>query len=333
MSPNPLRVALIGTGKIAEVGHLPGFVQTGAEIAALCDINTKNLNRLAVVHGVTRRYDNWQNMLDDGGFDIVSVCTPPVLHRDMVVASLEQGFHTLVEKPMAVTVDECQAMIDAADQNGKLLMVAHNQRFRTQHRIAKEILDEGRLGHVRRVHTVFAHGGPENWSATGQWYFDPKLAGYGVLLDLGYHKIDLLRWLLGQEITQIHAFAATFEKPTSADDTVTAIMKFEQGTLGTLQVSWAHHPGVPDSVILSCEHGMLKIPSNPSEPVRIAEQRPDATIVEAMYKVRGDAGPGWAELIRAFVHAVQAGEPSPLPGTEGKATLETILKMYASMDA
>lgn len=330
MTGRPVRIAVIGAGKIAEVGHIPGFIQAGARVAALCDIHSQNLIRLAAAYQIDRTYTDWRDMLADGEFDAVSVCTPPALHRDMVVASLEHGYATLVEKPMAPTLDDCQAMIDAADRTGKMLMVAHNQRFRAQHVFARQMLASGRLGQVRRVHAVFAHGGPENWSPTGGWYFDPKLAGYGVLLDLGYHKIDLLRWLLGQEVTDARTFTATFEKPTTVDDTAVAILRFEQGTLATIAVSWAHHPDVPDSVTVSCEHGTLTVPSIPTEPVRVVEQRDTGEIVETTFRPDPSAGPGWFEMARAFVRAVRNGEASPLPGTEGKASLETILKLYAS---
>lgn len=199
----PLRIAVIGGGRIAELGHIPGYLAAGAEVVALCDTTPARLHGMADQFGIARRSDDWQHLLDEGGFDAVSICTPPALHRPMAVAALQHGYHALVEKPMAMTSEECQAMIDAADASGRLLMIAHNQRFRGQHQVAKAVLEAGRLGQVRSVHAVFAHGGPEKWSPQQTWYFNQALAGHGVLLDLGYHKLDLLCWLLGQTITSI----------------------------------------------------------------------------------------------------------------------------------
>lgn len=332
MSTEPIRVAVIGTGKIAEVGHLPGLMKAGARIAALCNKQIDSLNLLGDRYKVEARYLDWKAMLADGGFDAVSICTPPALHREMAVACLERGYHTLVEKPMAVSLSQCDDMIAAAEANQRLLMVAHNQRFRAQHVIAKQILDTERLGSVRRVHAVFAHGGPERWSPSQDWYFESNLSGYGVLLDLGYHKIDLLCWLLGQKITHIQAVTAIFEKPTSLDDTALALIQFDGGTLGTLQVSWAHHPDVVDSVQIDAEYGTLAIPSDPTEPVRIVEQNAQGELIESAIQCHTTGGPGWFGAVGAFVNAVRLGLPSPVPGSEGKAALAAVLKAYASVN-
>src|SRR5690606_4537676 len=154
--------------------------------------------------------------------------------------------------------------------------------------------------------------------------------GHGSLLDLGYHKIDLLRWLLGQEVAEICAMAATFEKPTAADDTVVAALRFDGGALGTLQISWASRPGVEDLVTLGCEHGMLHVPSQGDQPVRVFEQRPAGDVIEATYLNHAAAldPAGWFGMAAAFVEAVREGKPSPVPGSEGRATLAAVLRAY-----
>ncbi|MEQ8672745.1 MAG: Gfo/Idh/MocA family oxidoreductase [Aggregatilineales bacterium] len=323
---DPLRIAVIGAGKIAEMGHIPGFQKAGAKVVALCSRTETNLSLIADQFDVERRYTDWQQMLKDGNFDAVSICTPVYLHAEMTVACLHQGYHVLLEKPIAASLADCDAMIAAADQSNCILMLAHNQRFRLQHIIAKQVLDSGRLGIVRRVHSAFAHGGPEYWSPNQQWYFDPVRAGQGAMMDLGYHKIDLLRWLLGQEVKEIHALKATFEKPTTADDTSVAIMQFEQGTLATLQASWAHFPGVPDSLDIFCENGTLHIPSNPSDPIHIVE-RENGQLRESDIDCSAAEGPGWLDTMQAFIDAVRTGEPS-VSARDARATLHAVLRAY-----
>lgn len=330
MGVQPLRAAVVGGGKIAELGHLPGYQAAGVDVVALSERTPAKLDLMADRFGIPRRYLDWRALLADGGFELVSICTPPALHREMVVEALHRGYHTLVEKPMALTEAECDAMIAAAEASGRLLMVAHNQRFRSQHRVAKSILDTGRLGPIRRVHAVFAHGGPERWSPDQTWYFDQALAGQGVLLDLGYHKLDLLRWLLGEEIVWIQAATATFEKPTSAEDSAVAILSFSGGALGTLQVSWAHHPDVPDSITIDGERGTLTVPSDPAAPVRVLEQAAWGGVLESLITPDPSGGPGWLPAVEAFVHAVRHGEPSPVSGSEGKAALRAVLQAYTS---
>ena len=229
---NPLRVAVIGAGEIARRGHLPGFVKAGAQIVALCSRRNPRLPDLAAKYGAKYYYD-WREMLREGGFEAVSICTPPALHSEMAVESARRGCHILVEKPMALTLDECDRMIEAAAKAGVLLMVAHNQRFAAHHRQARQILQSGRLGRPYLVHTVLGHGGPEHWSPAQEWYFQPDQAGQGALADLGSHKIDLLRWLLAQEVVEVGAMSATFEKATPANDTAICLLRFNQGTLAT----------------------------------------------------------------------------------------------------
>ena len=333
--PDTLRVAVIGAGRIVELGHLPGFQKAGVQVVALCDVNQDNLVSLADRFQVERRYTDWHAMLADGGFDAVSICTPPSLHCEMAVTSAQHGYHTLVEKPMALTLDECDQMIHAAQEAGVLLMVAHNQRFSLRHVIAKEVLDRGDLGQPRRAHAAFTHGGPEKWSPNQSWYFNTRFAGHGAFLDLGYHKIDLLRWLTGQEVKDISCFSATFEKPTTAEDTMVAAMRFSDGMLGTLQISWASRPGVEDLVSISCEHGMIHVPSNAAEPVRVLKQLTNGDLFESSYLNHGcDLDPaGWFGMAAAFVDAARRRTLSPVSGEDGRTTLATVLKAYQSLHA
>jgi UDP-N-acetylglucosamine 3-dehydrogenase len=326
-----LRVGIIGAGRIVELGHLPGFARAGAEVVAVCGQDSANLNRLADQFQVQQRFTDWRELLAAGDLDAVSICTPPALHGEMAVASAQHGYHTLVEKPMALTLQECDQMVKAASDADVLLMVAHNQRFSARHVIAKEILNSGRLGKPYMAHAVFGHGGPERWSPSQKWYFDAERAKYGVLADLGCHKIDLLRWLLNQEVVEINAFKTTNEKPTTIDDTAIIALRFSEGALGTMQVSWAFRPGVDDSVSISCERGVLHVPSNADNPVRIVERGETGSHVESTYPFGADDVPGWFGTMAAFVNAITNRTSSPVSGEEGRATMAAVLAAYASI--
>ncbi len=114
-----LRVAVIGSGQIARRGHLPGYARAGASVGALCSRPGAELDALADDFGVDRRYTDWRSMLDAGGFEAVSICTPPALHCEMAVECLRRGLAVLVEKPMALTVEECDRMNAAAAEAGR----------------------------------------------------------------------------------------------------------------------------------------------------------------------------------------------------------------------
>lgn len=320
-----LQVAVIGAGQIAQRGHLPGFLQAGAEITAICDNGHSDLEEIAARFNVRRCYSDWQEMLAEGGFDAVSICTPPYLHCDMALAAARRGHHVLVEKPMAMTLEECDRMSAAAEQAGVLLMVSLNQRFMAAHQAAKEILDSAALGRPYLVHGVFGHSGPEVWSPAQQWYFRPEQAGKGVVSDLGYHKIDLVRWLTGQDLTQVSAVTNTFEKQTALEDTAAILFQLSGGTLGTLHVSWVFHPDWDNSLVIRCERGVLTIPTEAADPVRVLRVDDEGRQVEQSYHTATEDISGWFGAVGAFVRAVEKGEPSPVPASAGRAALAAVL--------
>jgi UDP-N-acetylglucosamine 3-dehydrogenase len=322
---NKLRAAVIGAGQIAQRGHLPGYQKAGIEIVALCDSTHPELESIASKYQVERCYRDWQEMLTCGGFDVVSVCTPPFLHCQMAVEATSLGYHVLVEKPMAMSLEECDRMIEAAQKAGVLLMISHNQRFMAPHQIAKEILDSGILGKPYMVHGVFGHAGPELWSPTQQWYFRPERAGQGVITDLGYHKLDLIRWIFGQEFVQIVSINNTFEKSTSLEDSAVFSFQLSGGTLGTVQVSWVFRPEWENSLVVRCEKGVLRIPTDASEPVRVVRLDASSRVIESEYHCSTADTSGWFGAVKGFVDAVESGGPSPVPGLDGRAILAAVL--------
>ena len=268
-----LRVAIIGLGQIAKVGHVPEFRKAGAEITAACDVSPESARQVCETFGIPRAYTDWKEMLEAGGFDAVSICTPSAHHCAMAVESARRGYHVLVEKPMATSLAECDRMIDAAREHRVLLMISHNQRFIPAHLAAREIISSGTLGAPFLIQTTFGHGGPEHWSPTGQWYFDPKLAKLGVMADLGYHKLDLAQWLLGQDITGVSAFMRTFQKDTPLEDTAAGIVTFSGGAIGTIVASWAYAADWENSVTIRCANGVVIDPR--ARPLhRRREERP-----------------------------------------------------------
>jgi predicted dehydrogenase len=216
-------------------------------------------------------------------------------------------------------------MIEAAQNGGVILMISHNQRFMGPHRIAKDILDSGRLGMVYLIHGVFGHQGPEIWSPTQEWYFQPEQAGLGVCADLGYHKIDLIRWITNQEITSISAFKNTFEKQTALEDTAVFCFQLSRGSLGTIQVSWVFRPDWENSLTIRCEKGVIRIPTEANEPVKVLTNQGTSTLVEANYQCSSPDTSGWFGAVGAFLEAVKNGLPSPVPGDDARASLAVVL--------
>ncbi len=177
----------------------------------------------------------------------MSVCTPNFLHAPVTIAALQAGKHVLCEKPMATSAAEAAAMNAAAKASGKVLMIGQNQRLAPSHVRAKQMLHSGVLGRVISFRTNFAHPGPEGWSieGVGGWFFQKEQAFVGAMGDLGVHKADLIRWLLGEEIVEVAAFvdALAGKVNSTVDDNAICLFRMAGGAIGSMTVSWSHQPG------------------------------------------------------------------------------------------
>ena len=183
-----IKIGIIGCGKIAQVRHIPEYEENpNTELTGFYDINQERAQELADrYHG--KAYASYEALLEDPEIDAVSVCAANTVHAEITVAALNAGKHVLCEKPMATTIEDCEAMVEAAEKSGKYLMIDQNQRLAKAHMEAKKMIDAGRIGKILTFHTTFGHGGPEGW--TGQpnpWFFHKSSAVLGVAADLGIH--------------------------------------------------------------------------------------------------------------------------------------------------
>lgn len=327
-----LRVAVIGCGSISIHRHVPEYAaRPDVEIVAFVDPVTERAQRLADKYG-GKVYADHKEMLAAEKPDAVSVCTPNAYHAPISIDAANAGAHVLCEKPMAVSADEADAMIEAAKRNGVKLMIGHNQRFMPPHVKAKEILKTGKLGKVLTFRTSFGHPGPESWSIEGKggWFFQKPKAYVGAMGDLGVHKADLIRWLLEDEVEDIAAFVGTLHKEdTDVDDNAVCVVRMKSGTIGTLVASWTYYRGEDNSTVLWCENGVMKIGTDPNDQV-IVELR-DGTVdkyqVGAIATNEKQVASG---VIDAFVDAIRNGTPVPVPGEEGAKSLRVIIAAMES---
>lgn len=262
-----LKIAVIGCGSIAQHRHLPEYNNNpNAEITAVCDIVEARAEEIAAEYGA-KAYTSYEELLEKESVDAVSVCLPNYLHAPVSIAALNAGCHVLCEKPMATSKEEGEAMIAAAEKAGKKLMIGHNQRFVPSHEKAKELLAAGSIGKVYSFRTAFGHGGPEGWSAEGKdsWFFKKEEAFIGAMGDLGVHKADLMRYVLGEEFTNVAGFIESSAKENSTvDDNAVCILRSESGIVGTMAASWAYNPKEDNSTVIYGSEGTLRLEDDPT---------------------------------------------------------------------
>ncbi|MFB5660262.1 Gfo/Idh/MocA family protein [Alteribacillus sp. HJP-4] len=331
-----LRVGIVGCGSIAQHRHLPEYAaNSNVEIIGVCDVVADRAKEMAIKYDA-KAFTEYEEMLKDEKIDAISVCLPNYLHAPVSIAALNAGKHVLCEKPMATSRDEAENMISAANSSGKKLMIAHNQRFVPAHQKAKQLLADGALGKIYSFRTAFGHGGPEGWSIDGakSWFFKKEEAFIGAMGDLGVHKTDMLRYILGEEFAEVGAFVETSAKQNAdVDDTAVCVLKTESGIVGTLAASWSYVAGEDNSTIIYGEKGIARLLDDPVDSLIVQYQTGETVKYElGGIQSNDEGGQTTTEVIDRFVKAILNDEESPVSGKEGMNSLQVILAALESQE-
>ena len=271
-----IRVGMLGCGKIAQVRHIPEYADNAnVELYAFYNPTVKRAEDMAAKYG-GKVYATAEELIADPNIDAVSVCAANYAHAELTIKALKAGKHVLCEKPMAVTIEECEEMVKAAKESGKYLMIAHNQRLAKAHACAKQLIDEGLIGKIVSFRTTFGHGGPETWSINpgkNTWFFDKSKAAMGVMADLGVHKTDLIHFLTGERVIRTTAKLCTIDKRgedgelIGVDDNAFCIYEMTGGIVGTMTASWTFYGAEDNSTILYGTKGIMRIYDDPAHSI------------------------------------------------------------------
>ena len=324
-------IGIIGCGRITEERHAPEYAACqGAEIVGYFDFVRERAEALAKRYG-GEVFSSIEEMLACKAIGAVSVCTANATHARISIDALRAGKHVLCEKPMATTPEECEAMLAEAKRADRRLMIAHNQRFFPVHRKARELVAAGAIGRVLRAATVFGHSGPDNWSVdrgTGNWFFDKTKSAFGATADLGVHKIDLVRYLLGEEIVGVTAMLGTLDKrdaagnPVSVDDNAAAIYRMASGAIATVTASWTYYGEEENGTSLYGTEGQMRI--SPAEGrITLRTREGDEKILDGLTAEHSG-------VMEEFVGAILAEAPSVL---DAEAVIPSMTALFATVKA
>jgi myo-inositol 2-dehydrogenase/D-chiro-inositol 1-dehydrogenase len=247
-------VGIVGSGFIAEV-HAQSISQSpSASLRAVASKSPERVSAFANRWGVPSFDTDYRRLLEHDDVDLVFVCVPNHLHRDVVVEAASAGKHVVCEKPFARTLRDADDMIQACKQAGVKLMYAEELCFAPKYVRAKQLADEGALGDVFVVRQSEQHSGPHS-----EWFWNEDLAGGGVLMDMGCHGIEFVRWVYGKpEIVSVSAEMGTFvhHERTTAEDHAVVIIRFEGNRIGIVEVSWGKPGGMDDRAELLGSRGV-----------------------------------------------------------------------------
>jgi predicted dehydrogenase len=235
-----MRLGMIGSGAIAG-GHLRASlaIPDRVKFVALASRPSPSRVRRSQQYALTRLYDTAGAMLAETDIDGVVICTPNDTHLPLTLEALAAGKHVLVEKPMACTVVDGQRMVDQAERAGRTLMVAQCQRYEPAYQAVKRAIDSGELGHIRLAR-VEAMQSAAVFNAPGHWMLDGQRAGGGIVINVAVHKLDLLRWYLG-EPAWVRATCRPAPAPfiNGAEDLALAMIGFTNGAIADLFATWS----------------------------------------------------------------------------------------------
>ncbi|HHW49764.1 MAG TPA: Gfo/Idh/MocA family oxidoreductase [Clostridiaceae bacterium] len=230
-----LGIGVIGTGPMG-MHHLKGIrVHPRLELKAVCDINIESACAAAKEYGISSYYSDYRELIARSDIDLVIIATPDHFHSEQTIAALREGKHVLCEKPMALTLDECRAMIAESERTGKKLMIGQISRYAPSFVLVKKLIEEGYIGEMFFVESEYAHDYSE-LAGVGNWRKDPIILRQP-FLGGGCHSVDLLRWIAGDPYEVAAYSNRKVLKDWPVDDCTIAIMRFPNDVIGKVLVS------------------------------------------------------------------------------------------------
>ncbi|HJX39648.1 MAG TPA: Gfo/Idh/MocA family oxidoreductase [Anaerolineae bacterium] len=203
-SDGPVRLGIIGCGNVTQNRHLPAIHSlSDLQVVALADVDDDRLQQAADKYGIERRYSDYRALLDDQDVEAVAVCVPLGFHAETALAALDASKHVFIEKPLAPTVDEADALIRRAADSRCRIMVGYNKRWHRLVRQARVMIQEGRLGQIELVSSCFTAG--THYKRDVLEWKKRRAMGGGVLMEFATHYFDLWRFLLNTEVDEVHA--------------------------------------------------------------------------------------------------------------------------------
>ncbi len=236
-----INVGMIGLGKMGRL-HMMNCLQfDNVKIVAAADTSKKALNK-AKSAGVDNLYTDYHDLLNhSSNIDTVIICLPNFLHSESIQLALEAGLNIFTEKPLANTVEECRKIVKLVRRSGKKFMIGHNLRFIDAIEKMKDAVDKGYIGDLEVATIENVMNGPFTHPAVprpvSDWWFDPKKAGGGALIDLGYHLIDLFRFYVGDAKILFSCLDHKFNLPVE-DGAIMILRSLDSSAKGIINVGW-----------------------------------------------------------------------------------------------
>lgn len=311
-----IKIGLVGAGIIANDHKAAIYKNDNCVMSCVCDIAVERAEALAKGTGA-KVYTDYREMAEKEDLDGVIINLPHFLHKEATICFLEHNIPTLIEKPMAMSVAECDEMIQAAQRTGTPLAVGHVQRYFTVHRYVKKLAESGKLG---RLCSVTETKNKDYFNNRPGWFLKKELAGGGILMNYGAHSLDRLYHVTGLSPMSVHASGNNFISDDDVEATAQLLVKLEGGAGALLNFCGCHTPGY-DEIVLYYTDATVKIVG--CEELWIAEG------ANPFYKVELEKNDIIGLQMKEFIKFIQGEENELATPSHGKkiiAVLEEALK-------
>lgn len=334
-----MRYALIGCGRIA-TNHMKAALNNQLEIVAVCDILPFKMEDLLSKHNLSndtaiQRYTDYKEMIKDLKPELVSIATESGIHAEIALYCIDNGVNVIIEKPMAMSIEDADEIIRRSKEKNVKVSACHQNRFNIAIQELRKAVDSGRFGKLSHgsIHVRWNRGKQyyEQASWRGTWEQDG-----GALMNQCIHGIDLLRWMMGDEIEEIYGVTRQrFHDYLEAEDVGLAVVKFKNGAIGTIEGTTNVYPkNLEETLYIFGEKGTVKIGGTSTNNIDVWDFE-DETDMDAKNKGLQEQtsnvyGNGHTSLFADVIDAIENDRNPYVDAVAGRNALEVVLSIYKS---
>ena len=334
-----MKYALIGCGRIS-TNHVKAVINNQLEFVAVCDVIPEHMENVLAKHDLQnditiKRYTDYKKLLEENEIDLVGIATESGIHAEIALYCIEKGVNVIIEKPMAMSIADANEIIRRSEEKGVKVSACHQNRFNIAVQEMRNALEKGRFGKL-------SHGSIHvRWNRNKDYYTQAPWRGTwaqdgGALMNQCIHGIDLLRWMMGNEIDEVYGVTRQqFHAYLEAEDIGMAVVKFKNGAVGTIEGTTNVYPqNLEETLYLFGETGTVKLGGKSTNNIDVwnfadesEEDQKNKGLEEETSNVYGN---GHTSLYADMISAIENDRPPYVDAYAGKNALELVLAIYKS---
>ncbi len=334
-----MKYALIGCGRIS-TNHVKAVINNQLEFVAVCDVIPEHMENVLAKHDLQnditiKRYTDYKKLLEENEIDLVGIATESGIHAEIALYCIEKGVNVIIEKPMAMSIADANEIIRRSEEKGVKVSACHQNRFNIAVQEMRNALEKGRFGKL-------SHGSIHvRWNRNKDYYTQAPWRGTwaqdgGALMNQCIHGIDLLRWMMGNEIDEVYGVTRQqFHDYLEAEDIGMAVVKFKNGAVGTIEGTTNVYPqNLEETLYLFGETGTVKLGGKSTNNIDVwnfadesEEDQKNKGLEEETSNVYGN---GHTSLYADMINAIENDRAPYVDAYAGKNALELVLAIYKS---